>query len=201
MTIAVVDYDAGNIRSLENALRYLGARYRVTSDADTVAAADRIIIPGDGEARTAMGVLHERGLDGALRAALGRGVPMLGICIGAQIVLDRSEERDAECLGFVPGVARRLPGGSLKVPHMGWNTIEPTADHPILAGVAAGSSFYFVHSYAPDVAPTHALAVTEYGRRFASIVANGSVVATQFHPEKSGRVGLALVANFLAWNP
>lgn len=201
--LVVLDYDAGNLRSVETALTALGARFVVTRDPQVAAGADRLIIPGVGDARAAMAILDETGLTGAINTVADSGKPVLGICLGSQIVLDRSEENDARCLGLIPGVARQfVPQPGIKIPHMGWNTIDRTAAHPLTAGIPSDASFYFVHSFYP--APENGGAVyaeTEYGVRFASIVGTGTVVATQFHPEKSGEFGLRMLQNFLDWAP
>lgn len=203
VSVVVIDYDAGNIRSVETVLKRLGAAFHVTSEPDPVHKADRVIIPGDGEARASMDVLAARGFVEVLAEVNRRGVPIFGICIGAQIVLDRSEESDTQCLGYIPGVAQRLSGaGGRKVPHMGWNTIQAVRDHRIMDGIPDDTSFYFVHSYYPH--PTEekdAVALCDYGERFAAVLARDNVVATQFHPEKSGELGVRMVENFLSWNP
>jgi glutamine amidotransferase len=201
--VVVIDYDAGNIRSVETVLARLGASFVVTREPNPVRNAERVIIPGDGEARASMDVLARRGFIDVLDRARTRGVPILGICIGAQIVLDRSEESDTTCLGFIPGVARRFSGvGGLKVPHMGWNTIRPVHRHPIIAGIPPDASFYFVHSYYPDPADrVDTVAECEYGETFSAVIARENVVATQFHPEKSGEFGVTIVENFLSWTP
>lgn len=197
MTV-VVDYDAGNLRSVETALEHISVPFEVSAAPEAVHSAQRIIFPGVGDGAHAMRVLAERGLDRAMREAYEREVPILGICVGCQIVLDRTEEHDASCLGLVPGVARRFPASSGKIPHMGWNAVRYREGHWLFAGVPGESSFYFVHSYYPD--PDHAddaIAWTDYGFQFAAAVERGSLVATQFHPEKSGEVGLRVLRNFL----
>jgi glutamine amidotransferase len=200
--IAVVDYEAGNLRSVETALRYLGVPFVITAEPDRVRSADRVIVPGVGDAAAAMGRLNDLGMSDALREFAHSGRPLLGICLGSQIVLERSEESNAECLGIIPGAAVAFddrPGR--KVPHMGWNTLQPTGDHPLFAGIAPETSFYFVHSYFPR--PRNegdCLAVTEYEETFCSVVGHGQVVATQFHPEKSGEPGLRMLQNFVEWN-
>jgi glutamine amidotransferase len=200
MSVTVVDYGAGNLRSVVLALQHLGAEYTVTDTPEQVAAADAIVFPGVGEGTHAMRVLTERGIDEALRSAHGAGIPILGICVGCQIVLDRSEEGDSECLGLIPGTATRFDRSiGLKIPHMGWNTVEYAEDHWLFDGIPQHSSFYFVHSYFPN--PTDRTAViahSEYGGRFAAAIQRASLVAVQFHPEKSGRPGLALLRNYLA---
>lgn len=200
--IAVVDYEAGNLRSVETALRYLGASFLVSADPDRVLTANRVIVPGVGDAAAAMERLNGLGMSDALREFARSGRPVLGICLGSQIVLDRSQENDARCLGIIPGEAVAFddrPGR--KVPHMGWNTLIPHGDHAILAGIPAETSFYFVHSYVPR--PTEdrdCVAVTDYHETFCSVVGRDNVVATQFHPEKSGEPGLQMLRNFVQWH-
>lgn len=203
VSVVVLDYDAGNLRSVETALRRLGARFTVSRDAETVAASQRLIIPGVGDARAAMTTLDREGLSAAIYAVAERGRPVFGICLGSQIVLDRSEENDARCLGLIAGTAREFqPRPGIKIPHMGWNTIDLTKEHPLTEGIPTEASFYFVHSYYPQPRDeTAVLATTEYGLRFASIVGRETVVATQFHPEKSGEFGLRMLQNFLEWTP
>lgn len=198
MTVGLIDYRAGNRRSVENALKALGVAFRVIERGEEFSLVDRIIFPGVGEARAAMEVLAERGLDRGLREAARSGVPMLGICIGCQLFLERSEERDASCLGIVGGASRRFPPAKgLKIPQIGWNQVFHGGRHRLFEGVPDGGSFYFDHSYYPD--PTDrgmVIADTEYGITFASAYARGNVMAVQFHPEKSGPYGLRLLANF-----
>jgi len=198
MKTVVVDYDAGNLRSVETALAHIGADFEISSDPSTVASAARIIFPGVGDGAHAMRVLAERGLDVVMRERFAEGVPILGICVGCQIVLDATEERNASCLGLVPGTAKRFPSDCGKVPHMGWNPVRYSDDHWLFADIAQHSSFYFVHSYypAPAVA-SDAIAWADYGFEFAAAIERGSLVATQFHPEKSGEVGLRVLRNFL----
>lgn len=210
MTTGIMDYKAGNIRSVETALRRLGAAPRVSDRPEVLAGCDRLIIPGDGEALAIMSELKSSGLDEVILDFFRRGRPILGICIGCQIVLERSEERAAECLGLIPGTVSRFPRRpGLKVPHMGWNQVVPAPDggraaglaggrHPIFAGVPDGAACYFVHSYYPAPADErHAAARTEYGLEFASALARDNLIALQFHPEKSGRWGLLMMENFL----
>jgi glutamine amidotransferase len=210
MRVAVIDYQAGNLRSVETALRHLGAEFRVTARPEEVLRAERLVVPGVGEARAAMQVLDPAGLGEAVRQFVASGRPTLGICLGAQVIFERSEERDTPCLGILPGEVRRFPPSlreaGLKVPHMGWNRVfasgDPSLAHPLLAGVPDGSYFYFVHSYYPQPAdPALVLAECEYGLRFAAGVGRDNLAAFQFHPEKSGSPGLRLLANFLEWEP
>jgi len=195
----VVDYDAGNLRSVETALLHLGERHVITSDAGQVLSAERIIFPGVGDGAHAMSVLTERGLDEAMRRAAGAGIPILGICVGCQIVLDRTEERSAKCLGLISGAALRFPESpDLKIPHMGWNQVRHADGHWLFDGIPQDASFYFVHSYYPGPDDeADAIAWTEYGIRFAEALEHDSLVAVQFHPEKSGEVGLRVLSNFL----
>jgi glutamine amidotransferase len=204
--VAVVDYRAGNLRSVQIALRHLGADFASTQRAEDLGSARRLIVPGVGEARAAMEALEAGGLAQAIREFVSSGRPVLGICLGAQVIFQRSEERDTACLGLLPGTVRRFPPGlraaGLKVPHMGWNRVFPSRAHPLLAGILEGSFFYFAHSFYPDPAdPKLVLAACDYGLRFAAGVGRGNLAAFQFHPEKSGPAGLRLLANFLAWEP
>lgn len=194
----VVDYGAGNLRSVERALACIGAAYFTSDRPQELARADRLVFPGVGEARAAMEVLAARGLDEAIAAFVRSGRPLLGICIGAQVVLDASEERETPCLGLVAGKAVRFrTSPDLKVPHIGWNQVRQVAAHPLFAGIPDGACFYFVHSYYPRLAdPGLAIGETDYGVRFASAFARGNLVAVQFHPEKSGSHGLRLLSNF-----
>ena len=200
-TTVVLDYGAGNLKSVENALRFLGARYRVTSRPAELQDAEGLIFPGVGEAAASMAVLKRTGLDQGLRDFLLSGRKILGICIGCQVIFDRSEERDTGCLGLIPGTVRRFPRDlGVKVPHMGWNTVHFTREHPVFSGIPQDSSFYFVHSYYPEPAEDAVVAGrTDYGLSFASCIAWRNLVAFQFHLEKSGPLGLKLLSNFLSW--
>ena len=200
MRIAIVNYEAGNLRSVETALRKLAFEFEVVSRPEELLRADKVLFPGVGDAGAVMRVLERTGLAEALREYYRSGRPMLGICIGAQVVLERSEESEATCLGLVPGLARRLPGGAgLKVPHMGWNQVHFREGHRLFAGIPQDTSFYFVHSYYPEPAESEAvLCETEYGIRFVSALERENLTAVQFHPEKSGEFGLRLLANFLS---
>ncbi len=199
MRVTVVDYGAGNLKSVETALRFLAADFAVSAVPEDVIRADKVIFPGVGEAAAAMATLQKTGLGQALAEFHESGRPLLGICLGSQVVLDRSEESDTACLGLVPGTARlfpRQPG--FKVPHMGWNRARPLRPHPLFAGIPENASFYFVHSYYPE--PEEAgdrLAATDYVIPFTSALARDNLCAVQFHPEKSGRFGLKMLENFL----
>jgi glutamine amidotransferase len=204
--IAIVDYRAGNLTSVRLAFEHLGVPAFVTSDPGAVERAERVVFPGVGAAGAAMANLREAGLIEAIGAVVRRGTPFLGICVGMQILFESSEEDGGVAgLGLVAGAVRLFAPSDPrdKVPHMGWNSVSPRRAHPLFDGIADGSEFYFVHSYYPAPSePGCALGVTEYaGVAFASAVANGNLAATQFHPEKSGRIGLRLLRNFAAWRP
>lgn len=199
----IVDYDAGNLRSVLRACHEVGLDAEISADPARVAAADRVVFPGVGQAGSAMATLRRNGLDVALHAALDAGTPMLGICLGLQISLDRSEEADTVTLGLIPGVVRRfaLDDPSLKIPHMGWNAVRVLQPHPVLAGIEPGDEFYFVHGYYTEPAQAdEALAVTTYEREFCCALGRANYVGVQFHTEKSGRVGLDLIDRFARWD-
>ena len=202
--IAIVDYRAGNLTSVRLAFEAVGAPAVVTADPAAVRGADRILFPGVGAAGSAMANLAASGLVPVLRERVAAGVPFLGICLGTQILFERSEEDGGTpCLGLLRGEAKRFvarrPGE--KIPHMGWNQAKTVRSHPLLDGIPDGSDFYFVHSYYPAPAdPADVVCTTDYcGLSFASMVGRGNLAATQFHPEKSGPVGLRLLENFARW--
>lgn len=199
--IVVIDYDAGNLRSVERALVHVGANPLVSADPADIDRAAGIVLPGVGAAADTMAKLLSRNLVEPLKEYIAAGRPFLGVCMGLQALLERSEESDTRCMGVLPGEVLRFPNEpGRKVPHMGWNTVDWVRDHPITEGIPSGSYFYFVHSYYPTVREASlALGQTEYGLTFPSAVARGHMVATQFHPEKSGAHGLRLYANFVAW--
>ncbi len=199
--IIVVDFDAGNLRSVQRALEAVGQRARVTTDPHDVASAEALVLPGVGSAQDSMRKLRALGLVEPLREYAASGRPFLGVCVGMQLLFDASEEGGGvECLGILPGVVRLFHAeGELKVPQIGWNQVWLKYDHPLLDGIPGGSYFYFVHSYYAEPAePEVTLGVADYGIDFAAIVARENVVATQFHPEKSGDVGMHLLRNFVA---
>ncbi len=201
--ILIVDYKAGNLTSVKRALDYLDIPCQIVSAGEELCGAERIIFPGVGHATAAMEVLKERGFDIALREAFDRGIPILGICLGAQIVLSHSEEGDTSCLDLIVGDCPlfRLTNKSLKIPHMGWNEIVVTQPHYILEDVKKGDEFYFVHSYYPRPSDaSHVFAACEYETTFPAAIGHKNLFAIQFHPEKSGRVGLAMLRNFSRWN-
>jgi len=200
--ITIIDYNAGNIRSVLRACMEVGAKAVTTSDPKAVAGAEKIIFPGVGAAPSAMEYLKKTGLDKALTNAFKAGVPVLGICIGAQIVLESSEEGPQKCLGLVPGktVRFKLKDKFLKIPHMGWNEVKVIKPHPLLEGIKAGDEFYFVHSYYPQPADKkNVYAVADYGGDFCAALGHKNLFAVQFHAEKSGRLGLELLERFVRW--
>ena len=212
-TLAVVDYGMGNLRSVSQAVLHVaadsGLQVVVTSQPEQVRAAERVVLPGQGAMRDCMRELRDSGLrEAVLEAAHGK--PLMGVCVGMQMLLDHSEEQDTPGLGLIGGrvvrfclEGQRQPDGSrYKVPQMGWNRVRQARPHPVWAGVPDDMWFYFVHSYyAVPSDPRHSAGETEYGARFTSAVARDNIFATQFHPEKSSVHGLALYRNFLHWKP
>jgi imidazole glycerol-phosphate synthase subunit HisH len=197
--IAVIDYGAGNVGSVVNALEHLGVRHVVTADAATILAAEGVIFPGVGATADTMSSLRARGLVGVIRAVAESDRPLFGICVGQQVLFGTSHEGEPhDCLGIFAGDVRRFPDtDDLIVPHMGWNGVTLRRPHPLFAGIPDGAEFYFVHSY--YVAPADEaiiLAETDYGQPFPAAVERGNVMATQFHPEKSGHWGLQIYRNF-----
>jgi len=201
----IVDYDAGNVRSVQRACEYVGMKAEISADPEVVASADRVIFPGVGSAESAVDTLKNRGLDEALVSFYQSGRPLLGICLGLQILLEHTEEGDKPCLGLVEGACERFEFSdrSLKVPHIGWNEVEFVGDHPMLSNVASGDEFYFVHSYyAKPLHEKHILGTTQYGdRKFCSVIGRDNLFATQFHLDKSGKLGLKLLEAFSNWHP
>ncbi len=202
-TIAVVDYKAGNLRSVQKALEECGARAVVTADAGEIAGADGVVFPGQGACDSSMISIRERGLEDVIKGAIAGGKPYLGVCLGLQLLLESSDEGDEPCLGALKGRTRRLPPektemAGLKIPHMGWNSVDFRLAHPVFEGAPPGAYFYFVHSYYADPDDRSIVAgVTEYGIEFCSAVAWDNAAAVQFHPEKSGAVGLLIYRNFV----
>ena len=196
--IAIVDYQAGNLHSVQKALERFGVRPVVTEDPLEVERADALVVPGQGACDSAMRHMRERGLEQPIKQFIASGRLYLGICLGLQLLLEASDEGDEPCLGVVKGRVRKLPPGQ-KIPHMGWNEVEFKTEHPIFEGIPKGSHFYFVHSYYADpVDRTIVGGTTTYGREFCSAAMWDNVVAVQFHPEKSGSVGLKVYENFVA---
>ena len=212
-TVAVVDYGMGNLRSVSQAVLHVAAgsdaQVVVTSDPEVVRAAERVVLPGQGAMRDCMRELADSGLKVAvLEAAANK--PLMGVCVGMQMLLDHSEEQDTPGLGLIPGRVKRFQlegqlqgdGSRFKVPQMGWNRVRQDLVHPMWAGVPDESWYYFVHSYYTEPSdPHHSAGSTDYGQRFTCAVARDNIFATQFHPEKSAALGLALYRNFLHWKP
>jgi len=202
--IAIVDYNAGNLTSVKLALDYLGVQSEITQSPERILAADRVIFPGVGSAGAAMANIRALGLTDVLRQVVQRGTPFLGICLGTQIIFESSEEDGGtQGLGIMAGTVKRFhpTKPSDKVPQIGWNSAMFIKPHPVFEGIESGSEFYFVHGYYPAPADRACvLGETEYADiRFASVVARDNLAATQFHPEKSGRLGLQVLKNFAAW--
>ncbi|HAO19628.1 MAG: imidazole glycerol phosphate synthase subunit HisH [Desulfobacteraceae bacterium IS3] len=207
--IAIIDYKAGNLTSVARAVSHIGVECVVTGDAETILNAERIIFPGVGAAGSAMESLKSLGLDKVIASAFAEGKPILGICLGTQIIMAYSEENDTPCLGIIAGKTRafskQMPDDDarfLKIPQMGWNRICVKAGHPVLSGLNPEDEFYFVHGYYPS--PDHTadiIAETEYGILFPSVIGVNNIIAMQFHPEKSGKPGLRILKNFCEWRP
>ncbi|MCA1926240.1 MAG: imidazole glycerol phosphate synthase subunit HisH [Thiobacillus sp.] len=209
--IAVIDYGMGNLRSVSKAIEHVAPAMRVvvTSDPATIAAAGRVVFPGQGAARDCMREIDARGLRKVIVEA-AKSKPFLGICMGMQVLFEHSEEGDTPCLGIFPGQVLRFPhenmhdegGNKLKVPHMGWNNVHQAMPHPLWRGIEEGERFYFVHSYFSQPADPDLIAgFAHYPFPFTCAVAAGNVFAVQFHPEKSQNAGLTLLGNFATWNP
>ena len=201
--IHIVDYEAGNLTSVKRALDHLGIDSIITQDSNAVREAERIIFPGVGRAGTAMQVLKECGLDRALIDAFSRGTPILGICIGCQIVMTRSEEDDTACLNLMEGTCHRFQPSDpmFKVPHMGWNAIEVVREHDILKDIQPGDEVYFVHSYYPVPKDEDMVYATcTFDINFPAAIGCRNLFSTQFHLEKSGETGLCMLKNFTAWD-
>jgi imidazole glycerol-phosphate synthase subunit HisH len=209
--IVVVDYGMGNLRSVAQALRHVApeADVRISGELAEVNSADRLVLPGQGAMPDCMRCLLDSGLQEAVVAA-SRSKPMLGVCVGEQMLFDWSEEGDTPGLGLLPGTVQRFrlgdrlqgDGSRFKVPQMGWNKVRQTQSHPLWDGIANNSYFYFVHSYyAVPATAEHIAGETDYGLPFACAVARDNIFATQFHPEKSAAAGLKLYKNFVSWNP
>jgi glutamine amidotransferase len=198
MPVVIIDYGAGNLRSVQKAVERAGHAPIVSSDPDQVRRAEVVILPGVGAAADTMRNLRSREMEGPVREVIARGRPFLGVCMGLQALLSTSEEDgEQRCLDVLAGSVKRLPAGQ-KVPHMGWNEVRQLRPHPVFRGLPDRSYFYFVHSYYADPQDRDCvIGETEYGLPFASVVARDNLVATQFHPEKSGEVGLRFYANFL----
>jgi glutamine amidotransferase len=204
--IAIIDYKAGNLTSVARALQNIGESFLITDDIKKLEAASHVIFPGVGAAGDAMVNLRQKKLDTWLKDWIGVGKPLMGICLGTQIILDYSEENKTDCVGLVPGSTKRFPdqlassGQVLKIPHMGWNSVEFKRSHPVFSDLSPAAEYYFVHSYYPAPSDeSDVLGVTDYGIKFCSVLAVKNLVAMQFHPEKSGRPGLQILRNFCRW--
>ena len=204
--IAIINYNAGNITSVARALQNIGQDFVITDETKKLDAASHVIFPGVGAAGEAMAYLREKNLDVWLKNYIKTGKPLLGICLGTQIILDYSEENETDCIGLVAGSTKRFPdkltsgGQALKVPHMGWNSVTFRRSHPVFQDISPDAEFYFVHSYYPAPSDESAvLGITDYGIKFCSVLVKENLVAMQFHPEKSGRPGLQILRNFCAW--
>lgn len=193
MSVAIVRYNAGNVRSVAHALERIAVTYTITDDARELASADRVIFPGVGEARSAMEYLRSSGLDRVVRDLTQ---PVLGVCLGMQLLCETSEEGSAECLGVISGRVKRFTVPE-KVPHMGWSPVT-RLDHPIFSGIVDGAFFYFVHSYRVDVCD-ETIARCVYEEEFSAAVAKRNFVGVQFHPEKSAEAGERILKNFMEW--
>jgi glutamine amidotransferase len=197
MILTLVDYGAGNLPSVERALRRLGAETRRATTGGELAGADAIVLPGVGHFQALARALAQNGLGAALRAEVDRGVPLLGICLGLQAFYERSEEAPEEAgLGWLPGVVKPLPAG-VKLPHMGWNLLRRPAPSRLLAGIGDDAWFYFAHSYAALETGKEVVATCEHGANFVAVIERERLFGVQFHPEKSGTAGAAVLKNFL----
>ena len=204
--IAIIDYKAGNLTSVARALQNIGKDFLITDKTEKLDTASHVIFPGVGAAGEAMIYLRQKKLDVWLKDWVATGKPLLGICLGTQIIFDYSEENDTPCIGLVSGSTRRFPdsmqcgGRLLKIPHMGWNSVRFRREHPVFQNIPAEAEFYFVHSYYPAPSSDSViLGVTDYGIEFCSVLGEKNLVAMQFHPEKSGRLGLQILQNFCNW--
>ncbi len=204
--LAIVDYGAGNQTSVARAFAHLGIPAKITANPAELKDAQGIVFPGVGNAAQAMARLRQSGLDEELRLAVSQKIPLLGICLGCQILLAESEEGPTRTLGIVPGTnksfeasLREEDGSPISIPHMGWNSLRKKRNSPLLDGIDSTAEFYFVHSYYAEPDPELIIATTTYGREFCSVYGRDGLWAAQFHPEKSGRAGLRILANFNTW--
>jgi glutamine amidotransferase len=202
--VGIIDYNAGNIKSVEHALAYLRYEYTLSQNPCALAQADKVIFPGVGDARYAMEQLRKTGYDSFLKDCAASRTPILGVCLGAQIIFEHSEEGDTPCLGLIAGTVRHLSAvqgaaSKLKVPHMGWNDVYETGiSFPLFRGIPSHTAFYFVHSYVICPKEPHVVSVVcDYGIQVPAAIQAGNIFALQFHPEKSGQSGLAVLKNFI----
>ncbi|MGA2915503.1 MAG: imidazole glycerol phosphate synthase subunit HisH [Sedimentisphaerales bacterium] len=203
--ITIIDYKAGNLTSVQLAFEYIGCKVKITDRPGDIMQAEKIVFPGVGAAKAAMNNLKELKLIEPIRKVIADGIPFLGICIGMQVMFEMSEEDGGtECLGILPGKVKKFKSSDklCKIPQIGWNTVKIVQPHPVFAGIEDQSEFYFVHSYYPDCSDiNHIIGQTEYaGVCFASAAGRENLITTQFHPEKSGRIGLKIFENFRDWD-
>lgn len=201
--ITIVDYEAGNLTSVKRALDYLNIENVITSDREVIEQAERVIFPGVGHAASAMEYMKSSGLDVSLRKVFEKGTPLMGICLGTQIILSFSEEGDVDCLNLLEGRTNRfrLTNRELKIPHMGWDRIKVEREHFILKDLKEDDEVYFVHTYYPQPSDSSLVFATcEYEIDFPAAIGRDNLFATQFHPEKSGKVGLQMLTNFSKWD-
>ncbi|MFC4354623.1 imidazole glycerol phosphate synthase subunit HisH [Chryseomicrobium palamuruense] len=195
--IGIIDYGAGNLHSVEKAIKRLGYPSVRIEDGTFTNVIDQLILPGVGHAEQAMRQLDERGLTTYMQRKTDEGIPLLGICLGMQLLLEKSEEGDTSCLGYLQGTVREFSVENQKVPHMGWNEVADSQQHFLLKDLPDTTDFYFVHSYhAEPKHQEHIIGLTNYGHEFASAIGNEQIMGVQFHPEKSGQAGLKLLDNF-----
>jgi imidazole glycerol-phosphate synthase subunit HisH len=196
--IAIIDYGAGNLRSVANAVALLGYDGHITSSPEEVVNAEAVFLPGVGAAADTVSSLQRHGLDKALKEVINKNIPLFAVCVGLQVLFEETEEGGGcQCLGLLPGKVRKLTG-NVKVPHIGWNNVKKTNSHYLFDGINDNEFFYFVHSYYVEpTLKTEVVGTTDYGMTFTSAISRGNLVATQFHPEKSGAAGLKMYDNFL----
>lgn len=201
--VVIIDYDAGNVTSVKRALDFLHVPSEITRDRNKILNAERIIIPGVGHAKSAMKVMRTYAIDQSLHDAFNKAIPILGICLGSQIILSHSDEADTQCLDFIKGNCLKFhfSNPNLKIPHMGWNTIQFKKQHFLFKGIKENSEVYFVHSYYPQPDDSDSVyAISDYEIQFPAAVGFKNLFATQFHPEKSGPIGLQILNNFSKWD-
>lgn len=195
--IAIIDYGAGNLFSVKNALDYLQVEHKITADPAELATADGLILPGVGAFRDAMTMLNDSGFTPVIKEQVAAGKPLLGICLGMQMLFDKGYEfGETDGLGLIPGCVQRIDGGGLKIPHMGWNDLTVLHDCPLSADLADGDYVYFVHSFRAETSDDYISCYTTYNEKIPALVYRGSVYGAQFHPEKSGQVGMGILKNF-----
>lgn len=195
--IAIIDYGAGNLFSVKNALDYLQVEHKITADPAELAAADGLILPGVGAFRDAMTMLNDSGFTPVIKEQVAAGKPLLGICLGMQLLFDKGYEfGETDGLGLIPGCVQRIDGGGLKIPHMGWNDLTVLHHCPLSADIADGDYVYFVHSFRAETSDDYISCYTVYNEKIPALVCRGAVYGAQFHPEKSGQVGMGILKNF-----